>query len=140
MMFWGLCLFCEEWYQGVIGILVFCIKEQFYCFIIVFVFLDQGELKGLVWFINGFYICDVFDVVVSCYLGLIVKFGGYVMVVGLIFWVEDLIWFEWVFDQEVRCILKLENLIGELISDGVLQEVELDLLVVKMLCEVGFWG
>lgn len=29
------------------------------------------------------YICDVFDEVNMCYFGVIEKFGGYVMVVGL---------------------------------------------------------
>ncbi|MVF14153.1 single-stranded-DNA-specific exonuclease RecJ [Ketobacter sp. MCCC 1A13808] len=137
---WGLCLFREEWHQGVIGILASRIKEQFHRPTIAFAPSDQGELKGSARSINGFHIRDALDAVASRHPGLIVKFGGHAMAAGLTLRAEDLTRFERAFDQEARRILKPENLTGELISDGVLQEAELDLSVAKMLREAGPWG
>lgn len=61
MLFGGLVMYYFEWYQGVVGILVLCIKECFYCLVIVFVLVGDGMLKGLGCFIQGLYMCDVLE-------------------------------------------------------------------------------
>jgi single-stranded-DNA-specific exonuclease len=137
---WGLCLFRQDWHQGVIGILASRIKEQFHRPTIAFAPSDNGELKGSARSINGFHIRDALDAVASRHPGLILKFGGHAMAAGLSLKAESFPLFEKAFDQEARRVLKPENLTGELISDGMLLEPDLDLPVAKMLREAGPWG
>lgn len=63
--------------------MVGCLKEKYYCFMIIFVVGDNGEIKGFCCFIEGLYMCDLFECINILYFYLISKFGGYVMVVGL---------------------------------------------------------
>ena len=79
----AICLFDEEWHQGVIGILAGRIKERFHRPVIVFASANEFELKGSARSIAGVHIRDVLAEVSVCYPNLIGKFGGHAMAAGL---------------------------------------------------------
>lgn len=134
-------LFNFVWYQGVIGIVVGWFKEKFYCLLFMFVYVDDEGwwVKGLGWLIVGFYLCDVFDFVLKCELDLIVVFGGYVMVVGFMFDIDNVLCFvavfevvvcEWLFDDVFVCVIEI---------DGEFEDVYFMLQFVGLFDEV-VWG
>lgn len=137
---WGLCLYHKDWHQGVIGILASRIKERFHRPVIAFAPAEKGEIKGSARSIPGFHIRDALDAVASRHPGLIRKFGGHAMAAGLSLAVEKYESFRQAFDQEARRLLRLEDLTGELHSDGELAQGDIDLPLAKALREAGPWG
>lgn len=72
----------ENWYSGVVGIVVSCLKEVINCFVIVIGFDEDGIGKGFGCFVSGID----FGVFIQWFVfeGFLVKGGGYKMVVGFI--------------------------------------------------------
>jgi single-stranded-DNA-specific exonuclease len=136
----GLCLFHEEWHQGVIGILASRIKERFHRPVIAFAAVDDEHLKGSARSVNGFHIRDGLDAVATRYPGLIQKFGGHAMAAGLTLKRHDLDDFSSVFDAEVKRHLADEDLEGVVWSDGTLGADELTLELAEALRHGGPWG
>ena len=136
----GLCLYDPSWHQGVIGILASRIKERFHRPTIAFAPADGGEIKGSARSIPGFHIRDALDAVASRHPGLIVKFGGHAMAAGLSIREQDLEAFQAAFDAQAHRLLQLDDLTGELHSDGELSEADIDLSVAQMLRQAGPWG
>ena len=137
---WGLCLYKKDWHQGVIGILASRIKERFHRPVIAFAPAEKGEIKGSARSIPGFHIRDALDAVASRHPGLITKFGGHAMAAGLSLSVEKYESFCQAFDKEARRVLSLDDLTGELHSDGELSEGDIDLPLARMLRDAGPWG
>ena len=137
---WGICLYQEDWHQGVIGILASRVKEQFHRPVIAFAPGDEGELKGSARSIPGFHIRDVLDMVSTNAPGLILKFGGHAMAAGLTLKTEDYQTFAEAFDREARRLLTKEALQSCLITDGQLTAQELTLETAELLRNAGPWG
>lgn len=137
---WGICLYQEDWHQGVIGILASRVKEQFHRPVIAFAPGDEGELKGSARSIPGFHIRDVLDMVSTNAPGLILKFGGHAMAAGLTLKTEDYQTFAEAFDREARRLLTKEALQSCLITDGQLTAGELTLETAELLRNAGPWG
>lgn len=137
---WGLCLYKKDWHQGVIGILASRIKEKFHRPVIAFAPAEKGEIKGSARSIPGFHIRDALDAVASRHPGLISKFGGHAMAAGLSLSAEKYESFRQAFDKEARRLLTLDDLTGELHSDGELKEQDLDLPFARLLRDAGPWG
>jgi len=136
----GLCLFHEEWHQGVIGILASRIKERFHRPVIAFARADDDHIKGSARSIPGFHIRDGLDAVATQYPGLIQKFGGHAMAAGLTIRSHDLEDFVCAFDAEVRNHLTEDDLRGRIWSDGELAPPELTLSLAETLRQAGPWG
>ena len=79
----GLCLFDENFHEGVVGIIASRIKDQWNRPVIVFAKTDNGMLKGSGRSIKGFHLRDALDAVASQNPALITKFGGHAMAAGL---------------------------------------------------------
>lgn len=137
---WGICLYQEDWHQGVIGILASRVKEQFHRPVIAFAPGDEGELKGSARSIPSFHIRDVLDMVSTNAPGLILKFGGHAMAAGLTLKTEDYQTFAEAFDREARRLLTKEALQSCLITDGQLTAGELTLETAELLRNAGPWG
>ena len=75
----GLCLFDENFHEGVVGIIASRIKEQWNRPVIVFAKTDNGMLKGSGRSIKGFHLRDAIDAVASQNPSLVTKFGGHAM-------------------------------------------------------------
>ncbi|MGB0466063.1 MAG: single-stranded-DNA-specific exonuclease RecJ [Pontibacterium sp.] len=137
---YGVCLYDEEWHQGVIGILASRIKERMHRPVIAFAPGDNGEIKGSARSIAGFHVRDGLDRIATANPGLLSKFGGHAMAAGLTLRVEDYALFVEAFDQEVRRQLSEADLQEQVYTDGSLSAAEISIEMADMLREAGPWG
>lgn len=81
----GICLYQDDWHQGVVGLVASRLKSQFHRPAIIFApDLQDGEcLKGSARSIEGLHIRDILCEISSRSPGLILKFGGHAMAAGL---------------------------------------------------------
>lgn len=136
----GLCLFDENFHEGVVGIIASRIKDQWNRPVIVFAKTDDGMLKGSGRSIKGFHLRDALDAVASKNPKLITKFGGHAMAAGLTISENDYDLFSQSFDKEVRHHLSEDDLHGVIMSDGELQSSEFTMNTAEELRYAGPWG
>jgi single-stranded-DNA-specific exonuclease len=136
----GICLFDEQWHQGVIGILASRIKERFHRPVIAFAPSNGDEIKGSARSIPGLHIRDALAEIAAQYPKLIDKFGGHAMAAGLTLSRSSFDNFAKAFDIVVSKHLTEEQLHNSLISDGELSQDDLSLEVAEVLREAGPWG
>ena len=140
----GICLYQEDWHQGVIGILASRVKEQVFRPTIVFAKTEKGDLKGSGRSVPGVHLRDVLDDVATEHPGLLKKFGGHAMAAGLSLEEHQLQQFEQAFDRAIRQRLLREqgvaSLNQEIITDGELQERQLTLDIAQAIRHAGPWG
>ena len=136
----GLCLFDENWHQGVIGILAGRIKDRWQRPTIAFAPANEKEIKGSARSVAGLHIRDVLDTVASQYPGLITKFGGHAMAAGLSLLRENYHAFARAFDQEVRRHLNEKDLQHIIYSDGNLHEDNFTIEFAELIQSAGPWG
>ncbi len=137
---YGICLYNEQWHQGVVGILASKVKEQFHRPVIAFAPDKDNNIKGSARSVSGLHIKDVLEAIVAQNPGLIHKFGGHAMAAGLTMSLTHFDQFAELFDQEVKKILCKEQLNGEVMSDGELQADELSMQMAYLLDNAGPWG
>lgn len=137
----AICLYNQDWHQGVIGILAARLKEKYHRPTIVFAKSDEtGLLKGSARSIDGLHIRDVLQNIASKYPNLIDKFGGHAMAAGLTLQEDKLTSFISRFEQEVKIQLTEEDLQKTIFTDGSLQHEELTLQQAQLLSSAGPWG
>ena len=147
----GLCLFDPAWHQGVIGVLASRIKEKFHRPVIAFALAnsDEGEqspidenalIKGSARSIPGFHIRDALDNIATQHPELISKFLSLYNKSCLSYQFRSYQAFQKAFDEEVRRLLSLDDLQCQVLSDGELEETDLNLENANMLREYGPWG
>lgn len=139
---WGVCLFEEEWHQGVIGILAARIREQVHRPVIAFALGDEdGEtIKGSARINIRNHIADMQPGDGTRRPGMIRQFGGHAMAAGLTLARADLACFSDAFDQRVRELLSADALDATLLTDGELACHELTLDNARLLRRAGPWG
>lgn len=149
---WGLCLFDENWHQGVVGLLASRIKDRVHRPVIAFADAgggaggesegnnDEQEYKGSARSIPGLHIRDALDVVATTHPELISKFGGHAMAAGLSLKAKNYPAFAQAFDEEVKRQLTPADLEAEIVTDGELAPEELSLETGHLLRESGPWG
>ncbi len=137
---WGLCLFREDWHQGVIGILASRIKERCHRPVIAFAAADGEWLKGSARSIPGLHIRDALDAVAARHPGLLEKFGGHAMAAGLSLRREHFAAFARAFDAVVRDRLAPEDLQPLIASDGEVAPEALNLETARQIAAGGPWG
>ena len=136
----GLCLYREEWHQGVIGILASRIREQYHRPVIAFADGGDGMLKGSARSISGLHMRDLLDLIASRHAGLLERFGGHAMAAGLSLREENYSAFKGVFEELAARQLDSAALEGKLLSDGALRPEELGLELAQQLRFGGPWG
>lgn len=136
----ALCLFQEDWHEGVIGILASRIKEHFHRPVIAFAKAKEGQLKGSARSIPGLHLRDVLDEVSKKHSHLIDKFGGHAMAAGLTIDQSNLNEFKAVFVKQVEQHLTEEKLQNILLTDGSLNKNEINLNMAVLLQNAGPWG
>ncbi len=136
----GVCLWQENWHQGVIGILASRIKEKVYRPVIAFASADNGELKGSARSIPGLHIRDALDLLDRRHPGLIVKFGGHAMAAGLTLRAGVFDEFAQAFDQVCRTLMSDDALEERIDTDGELRPAEFSLELAEQLRWGGPWG
>ncbi len=136
----GLCIYRQEWHQGVVGILASRIREHFHRPIIGFAPAQDGLIKGSARSVPGLHLRDVLAEVDLKYPGIIVRFGGHAMAAGLTLREEHFELFSHAFDIEVRRHLGADDLFDVIHSDGELKPEELNLELAEILRTASPWG
>ncbi|WP_078119891.1 single-stranded-DNA-specific exonuclease RecJ [Thiosocius teredinicola] len=137
---WGLCLYQEDWHQGVIGILASRIKERYHRPVIAFAKAGDGVLKGSARSIPGLHIRDALDEVAVRNPRVLQKFGGHAMAAGMTIDEEAFDAFTRTFDAVVREHLAADDLQAVIHSDGGVDEAALNLETARAIIEGGPWG
>lgn len=136
----GLCLFHDDWHQGVIGILASRIKERYNRPVIAFADAGNGDIKGSARSVPGFHIRDALDAIAARHPGLLTKFGGHAMAAGMTLKRARYDDFQAAFDEEARRHLGPDDLQGVVWSDGELGPQDLTLELAEALRHGGPWG
>ncbi|MEE8234445.1 MAG: single-stranded-DNA-specific exonuclease RecJ [Gammaproteobacteria bacterium] len=136
----GVCLFNEDWHQGVVGILASKIKDKLHRPVIAFAKDKDGFIKGSARSISSVHIRDVLDTIAGQHPGLIDKFGGHAMAAGMTIKELDFEAFKKAFDQELRRFVNAEDLNGSLHTDGELTPSEITFGLANVIQEAGPWG
>ncbi|MGL9734028.1 MAG: single-stranded-DNA-specific exonuclease RecJ [Symbiopectobacterium sp.] len=136
----GLAIYHPKWHQGVVGILASRLKERFHRPVIAFAPAEDGVLKGSGRSIPVLHLRDALERLDTRYPGLMVKFGGHAMAVGLSLKEHQFDTFRERFGELVGEWLDESHLEGVIWSDGELIQTELNLVVAEMLRDAGPWG
>lgn len=136
----GLCLFDQDWHQGVIGILASRIKDRLQRPVIAFALANEGELKGSARSIPGVHIRDALAHLAIQFPELIIKFGGHAMAAGLTVPLKAFRAFSEAFDNIISSQLKASDLQHAYLSDGELNAEDLTLDLAYLIREAGPWG
>jgi len=135
----GICIYDNEYHEGVVGLIASKIKEDYFRPAIVFtdVHGEEGLIKGSGRSVNSVRLRDVLDRIDDKY-GIIEKFGGHDMACGLTIKKENFEQFKKVFNQEVSVELKRINMVID--HDGPMFNNEFNFLAVAELGKMGPWG
>lgn len=137
----GLCVFAEDWHEGIVGLVASRLKERHHRPVIAFARAQEpGQLKGSGRSIAGFNIRDALAAVAAREPGLIPRFGGHAMAAGLSLAEADYARFAAAFDAVCAEALGPAELEQRLDSDGPLAGTELALATARALEQAGPWG
>jgi single-stranded-DNA-specific exonuclease len=136
----GVCLFDENWHQGVIGILASRIKDQLHRPVIAFAPAGKDLIKGSARSIPGVHIRDALSDIAAIHPKLLSKFGGHAMAAGLSINMHDYPAFALAFDEVVRKRLANVDLEQKIWSDGELAEQDMTLELAELLQTAATWG
>ncbi len=136
----GICLFDENWHQGVIGLVASRVKEKLNRPVIAFANADNNIIKGSARSVNGVHIRDVLDLIAKKNPEMLSKFGGHAMAAGLSIAKKDFKKFTEIFSETISQHLNLDQLNQIIESDGELASNDLTLENANLLREAGPWG
>ncbi len=136
----GVCVYQQDWHQGVVGLVAARVREHLHRPVIAFANNSEDELKGSARSIPGLHIRDALDTVAARYPGLIRKFGGHAMAAGLSLDSAHYEEFSRCFNEVVSELLREEDLQDCIHSDGELAAADINLDVADMLRRAGPWG
>lgn len=141
-----LCLYQEDWHQGVVGILAARIRERYHRPTIIFASADQQagtqnhEIKGSGRSIPGLHMRDLLDEVATATPGLLDKFGGHAMAAGLSLSLSRFDEFVSAITQAVLAQADDETFDEIQHSDGELNAEDFDLKCADQLRYAAPWG
>jgi single-stranded-DNA-specific exonuclease len=124
---YSLCLYRDDWHQGVIGILAARMKERFHRPAIAFAPAADGTLKGSGRAIPGLHLRDALDLVTKRSPGLVLRFGGHAAAAGLTIAQDDFERFAAEFEAVCRSRIQPADLARTIETDGTLTREELAL-------------
>lgn len=136
----GVCLFDENWHQGVIGILASRIKDRLHRPVVAFAPAGNGVIKGSARSIPGVHIRDVLSDIAAAHPQILSKFGGHAMAAGMTIEMHDYPPFALAFDEMVGRRIAEIDLEQRVYSDGELSENEWSLEFAELLERSGTWG
>ena len=136
---YSICLFDQDWHQGVIGILASRIKDKYHRPVIIFAAGNLDELKGSGRSIHGFHLRDALDLVAKRYPGLILKFGGHAAAAGLTIHACHFEQFCGAFEEAAQTLLTPADLTRVIETDGDLDISEMNIELAGCL-DQQVWG
>ncbi|MCX7554675.1 single-stranded-DNA-specific exonuclease RecJ [Marinicella sp. S1101] len=138
----AICLYHENWHQGVVGLLASKVKEYTHRPVIAFAKESATSkwVKGSARSIKGLHIRDVLVDIDANHPGLIKKFGGHAMAAGLTLACENLNTFKNLFTAMVNQHLDESSLEQTIYSDGAVDVDDLRLRTAELIQAAGPWG
>ena len=134
------CLFRENWHEGLVGLVASRIKERFHRPAFAFAPNDSGTLKGSGRSVRGFHLRDALVDVDAANPGLIGRFGGHAMAAGLTLHRDGFAEFRAAMEALGAERLGPEHFAERIFTDGELRNGELSLEVATLLRDAGPWG
>ena len=138
----GLCLYDAVWHQGIVGLVASKIKDRVHRPVLAFApeSAGSGVLKGSARSVKGLHIRDVLARVDALHPHMITAFGGHAMAAGLTLPVEQLEPFKQALNESIEFILQGKTLNNEILTDGELSAVDMQLSFAENLRSLGPWG
>jgi len=138
----GLCLYDSAWHQGIVGLVASRIKDAVHRPVFAFAPETTGSdvLKGSARSVRGLHIRDVLARVDAQHPHMISAFGGHAMAAGLTLPVEQLELFKHALNESVEFILQGKTLSNEILTDGELPAIDIELSFAEQLRSLGPWG
>ena len=138
----GICLYHQDWHQGVVGLLASKVKEKTNRPVIAFAPENDASsiLKGSARSISGFHIRDAMVNIETNHPDLMIKFGGHAMAAGLSIQKDNYAQFREIFNNTVNKSLTEEQRQHTIETDGELDSIDLCLATAEELQAHGPWG
>ena len=138
----GICVYQEDWHQGIIGIVAGRLRERYHRPAIVFADggTHPGELKGSARSIPGLHIRDAIADCAARYPGMIGPYGGHAMAAGLSLKRAQLERFRNAFNDAVASRVNERDLAGVILTDGELAGDDLKIDNARAITAYGPWG
>lgn len=141
-----LCLYQNDWHQGVVGLLASRLKEKYYRPTIIFAPADDSkdtqekEIKGSGRSIPGFHLRDALDLVAKRIPHVLSKFGGHAMAAGLSIKEKNIDEFKAAFESVAQDLLIPEILSNTVVTDGAPNPMDYSINLARQLRFVAPWG
>ncbi len=138
----GVCLYDQDWHQGIVGLVASRIKDQVHRPVLAFAPESEGSdvLKGSARSVHGVHIRDVLARVDALHPQMITAFGGHAMAAGLTMNADQLEHFDRAFNESIEFFLQGQTLKNEILTDGSLPAEDMNLSFAENLSELGPWG
>ncbi len=136
----AICLYGEDWHEGVIGLLASRLKERFHRPSAVFTKAADGAFKGSVRSVPGVHIRDLLERISIRAPDLVTRFGGHAMAAGLALDADNFEQFKALFEEEVAQAVDDDILECRLFSDGALEPEEFSFENAVELRTAAPWG
>ena len=134
-----LCIYADDWHQGVVGLVASRLKDRFYRPTITFAPAGDGWIRGSGRSIPGFHLRDALDLISKQAPSLIEKFGGHAMAAGLTIRADAFDAFAAAFEAVGNAWLDSAQLEQIVETDGPLEEAHYSLQFIELL-ESQVWG
>jgi single-stranded-DNA-specific exonuclease len=134
-----ICLFNEDWHQGVVGLVASRVKEKFHRPTIAFARSSDTELRGSGRSIEGVHLRDTLDLVTKQAPDMVRRFGGHAMAAGLTLHAGSYDGFVKAFEDATRASCDRSLFARTVATDGPLKADEIGLPLVNALDE-HVWG
>ena len=136
----GICLYQENWHQGITGLVASRIKDRLNQPVIIFAESSAGKLKGSARSISGLHIRDLIEDITRRQPGLVEKFGGHAMAAGLTLTKENFAPFADYFYSAVCEHFSVHNNANQIFTDGPLESEFFTRQIAELLKNAAPWG
>jgi len=134
-----ICLFNEDWHQGVVGLVASRVKEKFHRPTIAFARSSASDLRGSGRSIEGVHLRDTLDLVTKQAPDMVRRFGGHAMAAGLTLDAEHYEGFAAAFEAATRVSCDLALFARTVQTDGPLKAGEIGLELINAI-DAHVWG
>ncbi|MBC8119808.1 MAG: single-stranded-DNA-specific exonuclease RecJ [Burkholderiaceae bacterium] len=134
-----ICLYNDDWHQGVIGLVASRVKEKYHRPTIAFARGNDGELRGSGRSIDGVHLRDTLDIVTKRAPSLVRRFGGHAMAAGLTMPAAGYDEFVAAFEDATRGSCDRSLFERKITTDGPLSSSELVLSLIEAI-DSHVWG
>lgn len=135
-----ICLYREDWHQGVVGIVASRIREKYHRPVLAFAPASATEIKGSGRSIPGIHMRDVLDAVATQNPGLVSRFGGHAMAAGLSLHPDKFTDFQQAICDTVLQQYEADVFQEAIYTDGAIPAVALNLDTAETLRTLAPWG